>query len=108
MHHDQIQRGQAVDLARTAHAKEMAEQKHRSQIYSLATTIMVKNSELAIYSSGFIDDTTKERFLERKELVRQSIELAEEMFRQIEAKEKEHAERRNAELSGTKSTLQLP
>lgn len=100
--------GQAVDLERMAHAKEVAQMKHRSQIYSLATSIMVKNSELAIYSSGFIDDTTKERFLERKELVQQSLDLAEEMFRQIEAKEKEHAERSAGESAGTRSALQLP
>lgn len=104
---EQLMKAQRIDVSRTAQAKEIAEQKHRSQIYSLATTIMVKNSESVIVPNMVgIDEIALKA--QKEEVVRQSLQLAKMQFEQIELEEKEHAERRNAELSGTKSSLQLP
>lgn len=94
---------QAVNLEKLAAHKEAEKLKMRSQMYSLATTIMVKHSDLIFHGKR---DGIK--IITMFEVVSMSIELAEEMFKQIEAKEKEHAERQTGESSGTRSALQLP
>lgn len=100
---------QAVDVAKLAQAREIAELNHRKQVYSLATTIMVRNSEHVLTTCPNNKESFEQELRGKKvRLVQDSLELAEIMFAEIEAKEKEHAERRNQELSGTKSALQLP
>lgn len=77
-HNERKLRMQAVDLEKRRQMKEASQQATRSNMYSIATSILVNNANRAI--TEYEGEPGK---LTKKELVAQCLELAQEHFRQI-------------------------